>query len=40
MGETILLILVCLVVAVGGAWDSTRCRHGLGQQHKRRRTDA
>lgn len=37
---TILLIIVCLALAVGGAWDCTRCRRNLGQQHRRRRTDA
>lgn len=39
MGQTLVLVLICLVVAAGGAWLSVRCRHDLETQQRRRRCD-
>lgn len=38
--ETIALILFFLLLAVIGAWDSTKCRRDLEVNHRRRRSDA
>lgn len=39
MGKTILLVIICLLVAGLGAWLSVQCRHDLEEQHRRRRCD-
>lgn len=39
METTILLVLLCVVVAAAGAWQSVHCRHELEEQHRRRRCD-
>jgi hypothetical protein len=39
MGATVLLVGLCIVVALIGAWETARCRHHLTTNHKRRKTD-
>lgn len=39
MSATFLLVGLCIVVALIGAWDTARCRHHLTINHKRRKTD-
>lgn len=37
--STVILIVIGLLVAAFGAWDTTRTRHHMTTQHRRRKTD-
>lgn len=36
---TLALIFFCVVIAVIGAWDTSKTRHNMESHHRRRRSD-